>query len=192
MGERTEPADSGGVIAVPPELQQAFDEAIAATTHATTAGTTSPELARDAFVAGWQAIARHEAFSSAPQVFRAYVFNMVGLALHLRSGPSDVDAAIAAFEAAVATVPTDSASRPAYLGNLGYALVDRLSHTATTADRDAAIAAFEGALAGTPVDFPNGRAISPISVSDCTANSTAMECRRIWMRRSGHSKKSSN
>ena len=154
MDQPTKPPDSGGGIAVPPELQQAFDEAVVATRGATSGGPTDRVLARDAFVAGWQAITRHEAFSSAPEVFRAYVFNLVGLALQLRDAPADVDPAIAAFEAAVATVPNDSASRPAYLGSLGYALIARLSRTETIADRDAVIAAFEGALAGTPVDSP--------------------------------------
>ena len=151
MGQGNEPAGSVGVMAVPPELQQAFDEAIAATTRATT---TQEALDRDAFIAAWEAITRHESFGSAPSVFRAFVFNMLGLALDLRGAPADVDAAIAAFKAAVASVPTDSASRASYLGSLGYALVERLSHSETTADLDAAISAFEQALDDTALDSP--------------------------------------
>jgi CHAT domain-containing protein len=155
MGQGNEPAANVGAFDVPPELQEAFDKAVAATQRFTT---TSEALARDAFVAEWEAITRHEAFGSAPPAFRAHVFNMLGMAFHLRAtggAGADIDAAIAAFEAAVATVPADSASRSAYLGSLGFAIVDRLSENETIVDRDAAIAAFAEALKGTPVDSPN-------------------------------------
>ena len=127
MDQPTKPPDSGGVIAVPPELQQAFDEAVVATRGATSGGPTDRVLARDAFVAGWQAITRHKAFSSAPEVFRAYVFNHGGLGASASGRARRHRPAVAAFEAAVATVPNDSASRPGYLGSLGYALVARFS-----------------------------------------------------------------
>ena len=100
-------------MTVPPELQQVWDEAVAANQRSSTAAGGSG-LERDAAVAAWQAITRHEAFDSAPPPFRAVVFQVLGLALHLRAvaggAPTDIDEAITAFETAVATVPPDSAS----------------------------------------------------------------------------------
>ena len=197
MGQGNEPADSAGVMAVPPELQQVFDEAIAAHKRSTTAGVDDAAPARDAAVAAWEAITRHAAFASAPQVFRAHIFNLLALALHLRyvagGAPADVDASIAAFETAAATVPTDSASRAAYLGSLGYALLSRLSVTG----RRAPIATRRSRPSRKRSRAPrwtlqSGRAIPRTSALYCTAASTPVGCRRTWTGRSRHSRKPSS
>ena len=83
MVQENEPTDSGGAMAVPPELQPAFDEAIEAQRSSTSAPDDAAPV-RDAQVSAWEAITRHPAFGSASPVFRAFVFHMVGLAFHLR------------------------------------------------------------------------------------------------------------
>ena len=109
MGHGTEAAGSGDTMAVP-LTQHMFDEAVAANGRSGAAGPGGSGLEQDAAVAAWRAITRHEVFGSAPPLFRAFVFHMLGLALHLRSvaggAPADIDASITAFETAVATIPT--------------------------------------------------------------------------------------
>ena len=154
------PADESLPTAVvssplPPGLQRAFDEAVAATRGATSGLPTDRVLERGR-LCGWVA-SDHQARGvqlGTRGVSRVRLQSGGLGASGFRDAPADVDPAIAAFEAAVATVPNNSASRPAYLGSLGYALIARLSRTETIADRDAVIAAFEGALAGAPVNSP--------------------------------------
>ncbi|MCL4805206.1 MAG: CHAT domain-containing protein, partial [Anaerolineae bacterium] len=67
--------------------------------------------------------------------------------------PQDLDAAIAAFEDAVARTPADSPDRAAIQNNLGNGLRARYGRTGRPQDLDAAIAAYTAALDGINESF---------------------------------------
>ena len=75
---------------------------------------------------------------------------------YARSGRlEDLDAAIAAYEQALAATPPDSPDRPRYLNNLGNGLRARSARSGRLEDLDAAIAACQQALDTTPPDSPD-------------------------------------
>ncbi len=156
MGQEGEPADARGEVAVPPELREAIDEALAAGERV--AARREP-AALDALVAAWEAIIRAERFDLAPPDFRAAVFNSRGHALEQRYGAmgasADLNGAIEAFEGAFEAAPASSGSRPGYLSNLGTALGYRYARSGAVQDLDTAIVAFEEAVETTPSESPD-------------------------------------
>ena len=65
---------------------------------------------------------------------------------------SDLEAAIAAFQAALEATPAASADRPMYLGNLGTGLRLRYATTGMPADLEAAIEVYRQAVDATPIE----------------------------------------
>jgi len=68
--------------------------------------------------------------------------------------PADLDAAIAALEAAIAIIPSDDPVRAVMLSNLGYCRGLQFQRTRALADLDAAIEADQAALNAAPTDHP--------------------------------------
>ena len=68
---------------------------------------------------------------------------------------ADLDAAVAAGQAAVATSFVGDSERGRFLSNLGIALLTRFERSRQLADLDAAIAAGREAIEVTPIDYPD-------------------------------------
>jgi CHAT domain-containing protein len=151
-----EPAERPDAVAVPPELQEAINEAVTASDAADT--TTEPS-ALDGAVAAWQAITGHDAFAAAADQFRAAAFDGLGHALQRRyevlHDAADVEAVIVVFRQALDASPADDPNRARYLANLATGYNDRYANTEAPADLDVAIETWRQAVEATSTDDPN-------------------------------------